>query len=137
MDVTEPDSWQAGLAKATEKYGLINVLYNNAGGSTQVDDTAVNVPLEEFWRAIKLDLFGTFLGCRFGIPEIIKAGGGSVINMASNVALMGFPGRDAADQRLRRLGPVPFKPVSRMKGTTVSLLGPGQSPDLLPFSLSS
>ena len=95
MDVTEPDSWQSGLAKATEKYGLINVLYNNAGGSTQVDDTAVNVPLEEFWRAIKLDLFGTFLGCRFGIPEIIKAGGGSVINMASNVALMGFPGRDA------------------------------------------
>ena len=95
MDVTEPDSWQAGLAKATEKYGLINVLFNNAGGSTQVDDTAVNVPLEEFWRAIKLDLFGTFLGCRFGIPEIIKAGGGSVINMASNVALMGFPGRDA------------------------------------------
>ena len=95
MDVTEPDSWQAGLAQATEKYGLINVLYNNAGGSTQIDDTAVNVPLEEFWRAIKLDLFGTFLGCRFGIPEIIKAGGGSVINMASNVALMGFPGRDA------------------------------------------
>ena len=95
MDVTEPDSWQAGLAKATEKYGRINVLYNNAGGSTQVDDTAVDVPLEEFWRAIKLDLFGTFLGCRFGIPELIKAGGGSVINMASNVALMGFPGRDA------------------------------------------
>ncbi len=95
MDVTEPDSWQAVLAKATEKFGRINVLYNNAGGSTQVDDTAVNVPLEEFWRAIKLDLFGTFLGCRFGIPEIIKAGGGSVINMASNVALMGFPGRDA------------------------------------------
>ncbi len=95
MDVTEPDSWQEGLAKATAKYGTINVLYNNAGGSTQIDDTAVNVPLEEFWRAIKLDLFGTFLGCRFGIPEIIKAGGGSVINMASNVALMGFPGRDA------------------------------------------
>ena len=95
LDVPEPDSWQAGLAKATAKYGRINVLYNNAGGSTQIDDTAVNVPLDEFWRAIKLDLFGTFLGCRFGIPEIIQAGGGSVINMASNVALMGFPGRDA------------------------------------------
>src|ERR1700712_79830 len=95
MDVTEPGSWQAGLAKARDKYGLVNVLYNNAGGSTQVDDTAVNVPLEEFWRAIKLDLFGTFLGCRFGIPMLIEAGGGSVINMASNVALMGFPGRDA------------------------------------------
>jgi len=51
-------------------------------------------PLDEFWRAIKLDLYGTFLGCRFGIPELIKAGGGSVINMSSNVALMGVPGRD-------------------------------------------
>jgi NAD(P)-dependent dehydrogenase (short-subunit alcohol dehydrogenase family) len=93
-DVTEPDEWQRSLALATGKYGPLTVLYNNAGGSTQVDDTAVNAPLEEFWRAIKLDLFGTFLGCRFGIPELIKAGGGSVINMASNVALMGFPGRD-------------------------------------------
>jgi len=45
--------------------------------------------IEEFWRAIRLDLFGTFLGCRFGIPAIIASGGGSVINMASNVALMG------------------------------------------------
>ena len=51
-------------------------------------------PLEEFWRVIKLDLFGTFLGCRFGIPAIIRSGGGSVINMSSNVALMGIPGRD-------------------------------------------
>src|SRR5262249_7635743 len=42
----------------------------------------------------KLDLNGTFLGCRFGIPELIKAGGGSVINMSSNVALMGVAGRD-------------------------------------------
>ena len=68
--------------------------HNNAGGSTAQDASAVDAPLEEFWRAIKLDLFGTFLGCRFGIPELIKSGGGSVVNMASNVALMGFPGRD-------------------------------------------
>jgi hypothetical protein len=70
------------------------VLHNNAGGSTAQDDTAVNAPLDEFWRAIKLDLYGTFLGCRFGIPELIKADGGSVINMSSNVALMGVAGRD-------------------------------------------
>ena len=62
--------------------------------SSAQDDTAVNAPLDEFWRAIKLDLYGTFLGCRFGIPELIKAGGGSVINMSSNVALMGVAGRD-------------------------------------------
>ncbi len=69
-------------------------MHNNAGGSTPQDNTAVDAPLEEFWRVIKLDLFGTFLGCRFGIPEIIRSGGGAVINMASNLALMGIAGRD-------------------------------------------
>ncbi len=93
-DVTEPDSLQAAIAACVARFGRIDVLYNNAGGSTAQDATAVDAPLEEFWRAIKLDLFGTFLGCRFGIPELVKAGGGSVVNMASNVALMGFPGRD-------------------------------------------
>ena len=93
-DVTSEDSVRDAIAKAVSHYGALHVLHNNAGGSTSVDSTVVDVPLEEFWRAIRLDLFGTFLGCRFGIPEIIKAGGGSVINMASNVALMGIAGRD-------------------------------------------
>jgi len=70
------------------------VLHDNASRSTAQDDTAVNAALDEFWRAIKLDLYGTFLGYRFGIPELIKAGGGSVINMSSNVALMGVAARD-------------------------------------------
>ncbi len=93
-DVTEPDSLQGAISACVARFGHMDVLYNNAGGSTPEDATAVDAPLEEFWRAIKLDLFGTFLGCRFGIPALIKSGGGSVINMASNVALMGFPGRD-------------------------------------------
>jgi NAD(P)-dependent dehydrogenase (short-subunit alcohol dehydrogenase family) len=93
-DVTDADSLQAAIRAAVDKFGRLDVFHNNAGGSTARDDTAVNAPLEEFWRAIKLDLFGTFLGCRFGIPELIKAGGGSVINMSSNVALMGVAGRD-------------------------------------------
>ncbi len=93
-DVGEPDSIAAAIAQTVRHYGRLNVLHNNAGGSTSVDSNVIDAPLEEFWRAIRLDLFGTFLGCRFGIPELIKAGGGSVINMASVVALMGFPGRD-------------------------------------------
>jgi NAD(P)-dependent dehydrogenase (short-subunit alcohol dehydrogenase family) len=93
-DVTEPDSLQAAVRTTVDKFGRLDVLHNNAGGSTAQDDTAVDAPLEEFWRAIKLDLYGTFLGCRFGIPELVKAGGGSVINMSSNVALMGIAGRD-------------------------------------------
>ena len=93
-DVTDPDSLKAAIRATVDKFGRLDVLHNNAGGSTAQDDTAVNAPIEEFWRAIKLDLYGTFLGCRFGIPELIKAGGGSVINMSSNVALMGVAGRD-------------------------------------------
>jgi NAD(P)-dependent dehydrogenase (short-subunit alcohol dehydrogenase family) len=93
-DVSDPDSLQSAIRATVDKFGRLDVLHNNAGGSTAQDDTAVNAPLDEFWRAIKLDLYGTFLGCRFGIPELIKAGGGSVINMSSNVALMGVAGRD-------------------------------------------
>lgn len=93
-DVTDESSMRAAVHTAVEKFGALHVLHNNAGGSTPSDNTVVEAPVEEFWRAIKLDLFGTFLGCRFGIPAIIAAGGGSVINMSSNVALMGIAGRD-------------------------------------------
>lgn len=93
-DVTDEASVQAAVHTTVEKFGALHVLHNNAGGSTPRDNTVVEAPVEEFWRAIKLDLFGTFLGCRFGIPAIIAAGGGSVINMSSNVALMGIAGRD-------------------------------------------
>jgi NAD(P)-dependent dehydrogenase (short-subunit alcohol dehydrogenase family) len=90
-DVSEPDSIEAAIRETVRRHGKLDVLYNNAGGANARDNNVVDVPIEEFWRAIKLDLYGTFLGCRFGIPEIIKAGGGSVINVVSIVALKGFP----------------------------------------------
>ncbi|MBW4093354.1 MAG: SDR family oxidoreductase [Proteobacteria bacterium] len=93
-DVTDPDSLAAAVRRTVDHFGAIHILHNNAGGSTPEDNTVIDAPLEEFWRVIKLDLFGTFLGCRFAIPELIRAGGGSVINMASNLALMGIAGRD-------------------------------------------
>ena len=79
-DVTQEESVRTAIETAVKHYGGLHILHNNAGGSTPVDNTVVDVPLEEFWRAIRLDLFGTFLGCRFGIPAIVASGGGSVIN---------------------------------------------------------
>jgi NAD(P)-dependent dehydrogenase (short-subunit alcohol dehydrogenase family) len=93
-DVTEPDSVEATIRQAVRQYGALHILHNNAGGSTAVDNDVTQAPFEEFWRVIRLDLWGMFLGCRFGIPAIIASGGGSVINMSSTVALMGIPGRD-------------------------------------------
>jgi NAD(P)-dependent dehydrogenase (short-subunit alcohol dehydrogenase family) len=87
-----PESLQRAIRATVDKFGGLDVLHNNAGGSTARDATAIDAPLDEFWQAIKLDLYGTFLGGRFGIPELIKAGGGAVINMSSNVALMGVAG---------------------------------------------
>jgi NAD(P)-dependent dehydrogenase (short-subunit alcohol dehydrogenase family) len=93
-DVTDEASVQSAIRATLDKFGRLDVLHNNAGGSTPKDNTVVEAPLEEFWRVIKLDLFGTFLCCRHGIPAIIQSGGGAVINMSSNLALMGIHGRD-------------------------------------------
>jgi NAD(P)-dependent dehydrogenase (short-subunit alcohol dehydrogenase family) len=93
-DVTDEASLDAAIRTAVQTFGRLDVLHNNAGGSTPQDDSVVDAPIEEFWRVIRLDLFGTFLGCRLGIPALIKSGGGSIINMTSNLALMGISGRD-------------------------------------------
>lgn len=93
-DVREEESMKRAVMTTVQHFGALHILHNNAGGSTSQDNSVVEAAIEEFWRVIRLDVFGTFLGCRFGIPEIVKAGGGSVINMSSNLALMGIAGRD-------------------------------------------
>ena len=93
-DVTNAGSVRAAFDRAADRFGRLDVLYNNAGGSTTIDGPVTEAPEEEFWRVIRLDLFGTFLGCKYGIPRLIESGGGSVINTSSNVALMAVRGRD-------------------------------------------
>ena len=92
-DVSKPEHVRNMISTTVKAFGGLNILYNNAGGSTMLDDRVTEAPDEEFWRVIGLDLYGTFLGCKYAIPELIKAGGGSVINMSSNQALMGIAGR--------------------------------------------
>lgn len=93
-DVTDAASVQSAVDETVSRFGMLNVLHNNAGGSTVEDGPVTEAPEEEFWRVIKLDLYGTFLCSKLAIPKIQAAGGGSVINMSSNVALMALPGRD-------------------------------------------
>jgi len=93
-DVTERTSVEAAMAETVSRFGKLDILHNNAGGAQPADGPVTEVPDEEFWRAIKLDLYGTFLCSKIGIPHMTKAGGGAIINMSSIVALMALPGRD-------------------------------------------
>ncbi len=95
MDVTDEASVRAAVEFTAEQAGKMDVLVNNAGGSTMHDRSVVEMDLEEFWRAIRVDLYGTVLTCRHAIPRMIKAGGGSIVNMGSIAALRGLKGRDA------------------------------------------
>jgi Dehydrogenases with different specificities (related to short-chain alcohol dehydrogenases) len=92
-DITNVDSVRAVYAKVEDHFGKLHVLANVAGGSTEQDGRVTEVPDEEFWRAINLNLFGTFACCKYGLPLIIKAGGGAVINFSSIVALLPRSGR--------------------------------------------
>jgi NAD(P)-dependent dehydrogenase (short-subunit alcohol dehydrogenase family) len=94
VDVGEAESVKGAIALAIKKFGSLHVIYNNAGGSGANDGRVTDAPEEEFWRTIRVNLFGTFLTCKYGIPHLIAAGGGSIINTASHAALMALRGRD-------------------------------------------
>ncbi|MGH6994143.1 MAG: SDR family NAD(P)-dependent oxidoreductase [Stellaceae bacterium] len=93
-DVRERTSVEAAMAETVKRFGKLTILHNNAGGSTPQDGPVTDVSEEEFWRVMHLDVYGTFICSKLGIPHIVKAGGGAVINMSSTLALIGVPGRD-------------------------------------------
>ena len=92
-DITDKASVTAAVAETVRRFGALHVLHNNAGGSTPQDGPVTEASEEEFWRVFKLDVYGTFLMSKVAIPEIAKAAGGSVINMASTLSVMAVPGR--------------------------------------------
>jgi NAD(P)-dependent dehydrogenase (short-subunit alcohol dehydrogenase family) len=91
-DMTEPAAVEAAIKTAADRFGKLDILYNNAGASSASDGPVDKVSLEEWWRAIRVNLFTAFLGCKYAIPELIRNGGGSIINTASIAALYGSKG---------------------------------------------
>lgn len=89
-DITREDSVKNAVAQAVSRFGKLDVLYNCAGGSSLDDGLVTEVDLDKVWKhTMSLDLYGTILCARHVVPEIIKAGGGAVINMSSGAALRG------------------------------------------------
>ena len=88
-DVSKAVDCQQMVGAAEREFGKLNVLFNNAGIMHAKDDDAVSTSEEVWERTMAINLKGVFLGCKYGIPALRRAGGGSIINTASFVALMG------------------------------------------------
>ncbi len=88
-DVTDEEQVRDLYARVRDEFGRVDVLFNNAGISPD-DDTSILDTTYEAWRRVQdVNLTSVFFCCKYGIPHLIEGGGGSVINTASFVALMG------------------------------------------------
>jgi NAD(P)-dependent dehydrogenase (short-subunit alcohol dehydrogenase family) len=87
LDVTREDDWRAVVATTVQAYGKLNVLVNNAGilFRAKIEETAV----EDWDRIMAVNVKGVFLGTKHAIPAMRRAGGGSIINISSQLGLVG------------------------------------------------
>lgn len=106
-DVSDSASVQALMARTERLYGGLHVLYNNASVFLNKQDGPVTDLAEETWdKVLAVNLHSIFLCCKYGIPLMVRSGGGSVITTGSSASVMGIPGCDA---------------YTATKGATVSL----------------
>ena len=89
VDVSDEASVQAMFSTAAAELGGIDVLYNNAGISPADDDSILDTSLEAWERVQAVNTRGVYLCCKHGIPDLLERRGGSVINVASFVAIVG------------------------------------------------
>jgi NAD(P)-dependent dehydrogenase (short-subunit alcohol dehydrogenase family) len=89
VDVSDETSVGSMYRAVAERYGGIDVLYNNAGISPSDDASILETGLEAWERVQAVNTRGVYLCCKLGIPHLLERGGGSVINVASFVALLG------------------------------------------------
>jgi NAD(P)-dependent dehydrogenase (short-subunit alcohol dehydrogenase family) len=88
-DVASAEECEAMVAAAEAAYGRLDVMFNNAGIMHSADDDAVSTEEKVWDLTMDINAKGVFLGCKYGIPALRRAGGGSIINTASFVALLG------------------------------------------------
>ena len=89
VDVADETSVKAMMDATVERYGGIDVLYNNAGISPNDDASVLDTGVDAWDRVQAVNTKGVFLCCKHGIPHLQQRGGGSVINVASFVAILG------------------------------------------------
>ncbi|MBL8131758.1 MAG: glucose 1-dehydrogenase [Anaerolineae bacterium] len=88
-DVSKAADCERMIQAAESAYGALHILFNNAGISHADDDDAINTTEDVWDLTMQINVKGVFLGCKYGIPALRRAGGGSIINTASFVATLG------------------------------------------------
>ena len=88
-DVSDEGSAARMVKHATEIYGRVDVLYNNAGIMPEADHSVVDTDVDTWDKVMAVNVRGVFLGCKYAIPKMVEQGSGSVINISSFVALLG------------------------------------------------
>lgn len=88
-DVTSDDSVRDAVANTVKQFGSLDIIFNCAGGSLQEDLPVHEMDLKVWHHTINLNLLHPFLTCRHGIPHMLKAGGGVIVNVTSHLGLMG------------------------------------------------
>lgn len=88
LDVTREDQWNSAIAATVSEFGKLDILVNNAGigGTSMIEDTTV----EQWDRVMDINAKGVFLGTKAARPEMRRAGGGSIINISSQLGLVGM-----------------------------------------------
>lgn len=94
-DVSSPGDCQRAVDDTVSRFGALHILYNNAGVWIPGDGPVTELELSAWEQTIAVNLTGVMLMCRFGIPHLLRAGGGSVINTSSPVAFRPEPVYDA------------------------------------------
>ncbi len=88
-DVSQAADAEGMVRAAEESFGALHVLFNNAGIMHGDDDNAITTEEQVWDLTMNINLKGVFLGCKYGIPALRRTGGGSIINVASFVAILG------------------------------------------------
>ena len=88
-DVSGEDDARAMVRHAVATYGRVDVLYNNAGIMPEADHSVIDTDVPTWDKVMAINVRGVFLGCKYAIPQMLEQGSGSIINVASFVAILG------------------------------------------------
>lgn len=124
LDVSSENDWIAAIQATEKSFGKLDILINNAG---IIQRYSLNSTTVSSWKQVmEINSMGAFLGCKAAIPAMLKAGGGSIVNIASISGMvgLGYPAYNASKGAIRALTKIVSVDYAR-KGIRVNCINPG------------